>query len=53
MYQSDFEMVLKLEPGNKQAINEVTKLRNVSVFVSFCYYLTFSINVCLCVFCEF
>ncbi|KAJ7329764.1 hypothetical protein JRQ81_015938 [Phrynocephalus forsythii] len=26
----DFETVLKLEPGNKQAINEITKLQNAS-----------------------
>lgn len=29
VFHSDFEAVLKLEPGNKQAINELTKIRNV------------------------
>uniref|UniRef100_A0A8C3RT36 RNA polymerase II-associated protein 3 n=1 Tax=Chelydra serpentina TaxID=8475 RepID=A0A8C3RT36_CHESE len=28
----DFETVLKLEPGNKQAINELTKIQNVCMF---------------------
>ncbi|OXB61734.1 hypothetical protein ASZ78_016920 [Callipepla squamata] len=28
IFHSDFEAVLKLEPGNKQAINELTKIRN-------------------------
>lgn len=28
---SDFETVLNLEPGNKQAVNELMKLKNVSV----------------------
>uniref|UniRef100_A0A8C0GJ40 RNA polymerase II-associated protein 3 n=1 Tax=Chelonoidis abingdonii TaxID=106734 RepID=A0A8C0GJ40_CHEAB len=30
----DFETVLKLEPGNKQAINELTKIQNVCMFVT-------------------
>uniref|UniRef100_A0A8D2QKP5 RNA polymerase II-associated protein 3 n=1 Tax=Zosterops lateralis melanops TaxID=1220523 RepID=A0A8D2QKP5_ZOSLA len=29
----DFEAVLKLEPGNKQAINELTKIRNVCMII--------------------
>ncbi|XP_015269501.1 PREDICTED: RNA polymerase II-associated protein 3 [Gekko japonicus] len=32
----DFEMVLKLEPGNKQAINEVTKLKNELIEKGLC-----------------
>uniref|UniRef100_A0A8C3RT52 RNA polymerase II-associated protein 3 n=1 Tax=Chelydra serpentina TaxID=8475 RepID=A0A8C3RT52_CHESE len=32
----DFETVLKLEPGNKQAINELTKIQNVCMFVTIC-----------------
>lgn len=33
-FSSDFEAVLKLEPGNKQAINELTKIRNVCIPVN-------------------
>lgn len=54
-FHTDFEAVLKLEPGNKQAINELTKIRNVCIpmsFFLFCkprisalilYYVNFSI----------
>uniref|UniRef100_A0A8C0B4J3 RNA polymerase II-associated protein 3 n=1 Tax=Buteo japonicus TaxID=224669 RepID=A0A8C0B4J3_9AVES len=34
----DFEAVLKLEPGNKQAINELTKIRNVCIFMYLCFF---------------
>lgn len=37
IFHSDFEAVLKLEPGNKQAINELTKIRNVCIPMSFFY----------------
>uniref|UniRef100_A0A8C5S943 RNA polymerase II-associated protein 3 n=1 Tax=Laticauda laticaudata TaxID=8630 RepID=A0A8C5S943_LATLA len=31
----DFKSVLKLEPGNKQAVNEITKLKNVCMLMHF------------------
>lgn len=35
VFHSDFEAVLKLEPGNKQAINELTKIKNVCILFLF------------------
>lgn len=44
---SDFQEVLKLEPGNKQALNELKKFHMVCFYVKTSCLCIYIYNVCL------